>query len=119
MARTGDDRCRFRTPRGEAAQEPLFGIPARGGYHGPMDRDRIDEAVLALLYLGIHERHTTPAGTRTWKTFDWDAMERLHRKGLISDPVTKARSVLLTEAGLRESETAFRRLFDPQDKAAR
>ena len=25
---------------------------------------------------------------RTWKSFDWDAMERLHRKGLISDPVS-------------------------------
>ena len=34
---------------------PWFGIPAANGYHVFMDRDRIDEAVLALLYLGIHE----------------------------------------------------------------
>ena len=80
-----------------------------------MDLDRIDEAVLALLYLGIHQRHRTIPGARTWKSQDWDAMDRLHVKGLISDPATKAKSVMLTEDGLRESEAAFRRLFDSQD----
>ena len=35
--------------------------------------DRIDEAVLALLYLGIVERHPTGAA-RTCKSFDWSAM---------------------------------------------
>ena len=79
-----------------------------------MDLDRIDEAVLALLYLGIHQRHRTIPGARTWKSHDWDAMDRLHVKGLISDPATKAKSVMLTEDGLRESEAAFRRLFDPE-----
>ena len=49
-----------------------------------IDRDRIDDAVLALLYLGRLE------GIRTWKSFDWAAMERLHTKGLISDPVGKS-----------------------------
>ena len=68
-----------------------------------MDQNRIDEAVLVLLYLGIHERHQTMPGAHTWKSLDWDAMDRLHDKGLISDPATKARSVLLTEAGLREA----------------
>ncbi len=88
------------------------------GYHGAVDRDKVDEAVLALLYLGIHERHGTMAGARTWKSFDWAAMGRLHRKGLISDPVTKARSVLLTDVGLAEAEAAFRRLFDAEGEAA-
>ena len=45
-----------------------------------IDRDHIDDAVLALLFLGRHD------GMRTWKSFDWAAMERLHTKGLISDP---------------------------------
>ena len=49
-----------------------------------IDRDRIDEAVLALLFLGRHD------AVRTWKSFDWAAMERLHTKGFISDPVGKA-----------------------------
>jgi len=63
-----------------------------------MDRDRIDEAILALLFLGRHD------AIRTWKSFDWAAMERLHTKGLISDPVGKAKSVVFTEEGLRQSE---------------
>jgi hypothetical protein len=70
-----------------------------------IDQDRIDEAVLALLFLGRHD------GMRTWKSFDWAAMERLHAKGLISDPVGKAKSVVFTDDGLRQSEALFRKLF--------
>jgi hypothetical protein len=70
-----------------------------------IDRDHIDDAVLALLFLGRHD------GMRTWKSFDWAAMERLHTKGLISDPVGKAKSVVFTDEGLRQSEASFRKLF--------
>jgi hypothetical protein len=70
-----------------------------------IDTDRIDEAVLALLLLGLHD------GCRVWKGFDWDAMNRLHEKGLISDPVGKAKSVVLTEEGQREAERLFERMF--------
>jgi hypothetical protein len=38
-----------------------------------LDEDRIDDAVLALLYLTLHD------GDRAWKGFDWDAMDRLHK----------------------------------------
>jgi hypothetical protein len=38
--------------------------------------DTIDEAVLVtLLYLGLHDRE------RAWKSFDWEAMGRLHAMG--------------------------------------
>ena len=70
-----------------------------------IDRDHIDDAVLALLFLGRHD------GMRTWKSFDWAAMERLNTKGLISDPVGKAKSVVFTDEGLRQSEASFRKLF--------
>ena len=73
-----------------------------------IDTDRIDEAVLALLYLGLHDQG------RAWKSFDWDAMDRLHRKGLISDPVGKAKSVVFTDEGLREAERLFRLMFTQQ-----
>ena len=63
-----------------------------------MDKDRIDEAVLALLYLGLHDK------VRAWKSFDWEAMNRLHAMGLISNPVGKAKSVVFTEEGLRRAE---------------
>ena len=70
-----------------------------------VDADKIDEAVLALLYLTLHN------GVRAWKGFDWDALDRLHRKGMIYDPVGKAKSVVLTDVGLAESERLFRNLF--------
>jgi hypothetical protein len=70
-----------------------------------IDTERIDEAVLALLLLGLHD------GSRAWKGFDWDAMDRLHKKGFISDPVGKAKSVVLTEEGQREAERLFAQLF--------
>ena len=79
--------------------------------------ERIDEAVLALLYLGIFE-HGPLGGARTWKSFDWDAMDRLHRKGLVSDPVSKAKSVVFTDEGLNRAEAAYRRLFEADDGAA-
>ena len=70
-----------------------------------INTDRIDEAVLALLYLGLHDNG------RAWKGFDWDAMNRLHEKGMISNPVSKAKSVVLTEEGEREAERLFNKLF--------
>ena len=70
-----------------------------------IDTDRIDAAFLALLLLGLHD------GSRVWKTFDWDAMNRLHDKGMISDPVGKAKSVVLTEEGQREAERLFQEMF--------
>ena len=70
-----------------------------------IDTDRIDEAVLALLRLGLHD------GDRVWKSFDWDAMDRLHEKGFISRPAGKAKSVVLTEAGEAESARLFQALF--------
>ena len=48
---------------------------------------------------------------RTWKGFDRDALDRLHRKGMISNPVGEARSVVFTEQGRREAERLFRALF--------
>jgi hypothetical protein len=70
-----------------------------------INTQRIDEAVLALLYLGLHERN------RAWKSFDWDAMGRLHEKGFITDPLGKAKSVAFTEEGLQEARRLFETLF--------
>ncbi len=69
------------------------------------DEDKIDEMVLALLWLGLHE------DCRVWKGHDWDAMDRLHAKGYISDPQGKAKSVVLIEDGKRRSRELFERHF--------
>jgi hypothetical protein len=43
---------------------------------------------------------------------DWDALNRLYRKGMINHPVGKAKSIVLTDEGLSESERLFRKLFE-------
>ena len=70
-----------------------------------IDENRIDDAVLALLLLGLHD------GRRAWKSFDWDALDRLHAKGLISDPVGKAKSVMFTDEGLERARRLFQEMF--------
>jgi hypothetical protein len=70
-----------------------------------LNKDKIDDAVLALLVLGLHE------GVRAWKGFDWDAMNRLHEKGYISDPQSKAKSVVFTEEGLERANRLLKQLF--------
>jgi len=70
-----------------------------------IDWERVDQATLALMLLGLHD------GWRTWKGFDWRVLDRLHQQGLITDPKGKARSVIFTERGLGESQRAFERLF--------
>lgn len=82
-----------------------FARRSNGGDHMKLDVDRVDEVVLALLYLGLHD------GARAWKSFDWDAMRRLHQRGLISDPIGKAKSITFTEEGLRESRRLLDELF--------
>jgi hypothetical protein len=73
-----------------------------------IDTDLIDEAVLALMFLTLHGDKWE---VRAWKGFDWDALGRLFTKDLIFDPVGKAKSVVLTDEGLRRSKEAFYRLF--------
>ncbi len=70
-----------------------------------LNNERIDQAVLALLSLGLHD------GMRVWKSFDWDVMSRLHEKGFISDPVGKAKSVVFSEQGQKESQRLLGNLF--------
>jgi transketolase N-terminal domain/subunit len=55
---------------------------------------RIDEVVLALLGASEFENG------RVWKRIDFAVMDRLHEKGLITDPHGKQESVYLTATGL-------------------
>jgi hypothetical protein len=71
-----------------------------------IDTEKVDEAVLAVLYLTLHDH------VRAWKGIDWDALARLHQKGLIEEPAGKQKSVVFTDEGLRRAEHCFRKLFD-------
>lgn len=78
---------------------------------GEWDRDKVDECVLALLQLTLHE------GARAWKGFDFEVMSRLFEKGYILDPRGKAKSVVLTEGGLERSRELFEELFGREKRS--
>lgn len=78
------------------------------------DEDRVDDAALALLYLTMHRRGRV---TRAWKGLAREVLDRLHEKGLIGDPKSKAKSVVVHEEGVERSEELFRRLFVDGEEA--
>jgi hypothetical protein len=103
---------RYVASAGRAAYNPASGrdskrigvaLEARMG--DDIDTDKIDRAVLALLYLTLHDDH------RAWKGHDWDALDRLHEKGFISNPASKAKSIVFSEQGLAEAERLFQTMF--------
>jgi hypothetical protein len=65
------------------------------------DRYRAGELTLALMYLTRHD------DVRVWKGYSWDVLDHLFQLGLISDPRSKAKSVVLTDAGLARSRALF------------
>jgi hypothetical protein len=71
-----------------------------------LNRDKIDDAALALLYLTLHD------GCRAWKGFDWDVLGRLHDKGMIDNPVGKVKSVVFTQEGLNRAKALFEEMFE-------
>jgi len=79
-----------------------------------MNLNKIDETVLALLYLGRHQANKID-GVRAWKSFDWDTLDRLYSKGFISNPVGKAKSVVFTQDGLLQAEKLFHEFFVTDD----
>jgi hypothetical protein len=63
-----------------------------------IDGRKVEKAVLALLYLTLHD------GNRAWKTIDFAAINRLQEQSFLSSAVSRARSVVFTEKGLRVAE---------------
>lgn len=70
-----------------------------------IDTDRIDDAILALLFLSLHDENRAKNG------FDRDALGRLHAKGLIADPAASTESMILEPDGLRRSKELFESMF--------
>ena len=73
------------------------------------DEGKVDNAVLALLTLTVHQEDQF--GARAWKSHDWDVLDRLYEKVLISNPASKAKSVILTREGLAKSRELFESMF--------
>jgi hypothetical protein len=75
----------------------------------PLDPNKIDDAVLALLMLGT-------SGRRAWKGFDAAALERLHARGFISDPNLRGATLELSDEGLARARQMRDELFGSQDE---
>lgn len=73
-----------------------------------IDYNKIDDTVLALLHLTSFSDHGI---TRAWKGLDWDSLNRLHQRGFISDPRSKAKSVVLSDDGAQRANELFTKLF--------
>ena len=77
-----------------------------------INKDKIDDAALALLYITLHDYD------RAWKGFDWGVLGRLHEKGMILDPIGKVKSVVFTDEGLERAKRLFKEMFEEQSNAA-
>ena len=73
-----------------------------------IDWAKVDEMTLALLHLTTFSDRGVD---RAWKGHAWEVLDRLHASGWISDPATKAKSVLLTEEGEARSRQLFEKHF--------
>lgn len=76
------------------------------------DERRVQDTVLALMHLNAHEEQF---GWRAWKSFPWEATDGLYERGLIGDPRSKAKSVVLTDGGAELAEQLFREMFGIED----
>ncbi|MBK4989217.1 DUF6429 family protein [Pseudomonas sp. S36] len=65
----------------------------------------IEDAVLVLL-----AAYSSDKGN-AWKGFDFEIMNRLHERGLISDPVNRNKSIWLTAEGLEQGRQLADQLF--------
>lgn len=72
------------------------------------DHDKVDEMALALMFLSLSK---SGGVSRAWKGFDWGTLDRMHRKGWISDPMTRSPSIDLTPGAAQLAEEVFRRHF--------
>ncbi|MCH8566717.1 MAG: DUF6429 family protein [Balneolales bacterium] len=75
------------------------------------DKEKVDDMMLALLSLSMFEERF---GTRAWKGFNWEHMKRLHEKGYISNPKSKAKSVFVTDEGRKRADELFQKYFSKE-----
>lgn len=64
--------------------------------------------MLALLWLTMFDEGYA---VRAWKGYNWEHLDRLHEKGYIDNPKSKAKSVIVTEKGKKRAEELFKKYF--------
>lgn len=88
---------RFETsPRSEEGDGPDY------------DVEMAANMALALLWLNMHRDKYS---TRAWKGMPWDLLDNLFERGLISDPQSKAKSVVVFPDGEALAKNLFEKHF--------
>jgi hypothetical protein len=73
------------------------------------DREtRLDDVVLGLLWSNSFEGY---GAHRAWKSLPWDVLDRLHAQGLIEDPRSKNKSVVLSEEAIARGRAVYLEQF--------
>jgi hypothetical protein len=102
------DYARPRYDASTDAQAATESIASAQEHIMAINNEKVDEMTLALLYLTTFK---DKYGLRAWKSHSWDVLDRLHERGDIHDPATKAKSVRLTAEGAERSKRLFEKHF--------
>ena len=73
-----------------------------------INRERLVEGALAILSLTRHDNN------RVWKGFQWELLDEMFERGWITEPVGKAKSVVLTQKGSELAEIFLEKYFGEQ-----
>lgn len=76
------------------------------------DREKVDEMVLALLYL---TSSPVTEGARAWKGLPLEVLNNLVQKGYISDNNSKTPILTLSAEGARLSKELFFKYFNAKE----
>ncbi len=76
------------------------------------DKDKVDETVLALLYLTSSRDQYA---TRAWKGLDQEVLDRLYKRGYIGEPTGKSPTLVLSEEGAKLSKELFFKYFGAKE----
>ena len=81
----------------------------------PEDLTPIERFALVLLR---HFAFEDDGRLRSWRGYEWELMNRLHARGFISDPTTRAKSVVFTEEGRRLADELVATLVGPDSSGS-
>lgn len=72
------------------------------------NKNKVDDMTLALLWLTMFD---VGYAIRAWKRFNRKRLNRLQGKGYTDDPKSNAKSVIVTEEGVKRAEELFNQYF--------
>lgn len=76
---------------------------------------RIKDLTILLLHLtSWDEKSMDGVVQRSWKGYPWEALDSLEEDGLLMQTTKKAKSVYLTDEGVKRAEKLKKKLFGPQ-----